>query len=504
MALETAIRNPERYFSILAELIKYEGVILDESNLLTIVTDLYKKELVGSGDVDLSLSDDEIRQRVIEVNSSRNGDGGFPKGVGARFWTYMRTPSEFGLVYARYNKPLKISDTVKQVISSKLAEQEAFAIQAFRGNRRSPYRNVKNDYNFYKFIFKLLKRRQEDGHSLSMEQFVLATFSKNGDIDDCIREIESQKFTGPDEVFAYLQKHIGITTKVQTVTRDYPDVVVRMLVIMGMISIKYTGIKLIQLNQNKIDFFNSLLEATPAISDSAKDDALIFFNALNTEDTNLFSIVEISRKEDIIEGSEYTAQLTGLIEQYSLNLEDIANELQLLSRNQGSLFKEISAPLRLEFFTAMLIAAVYGNKFQIRPNYKADHEGKPYSHAPGGGGDIDIFSSDTYWLVEVTLIQNRQQQQQNSETTTVFRHMTANTELNDRSHKYLTFIAPRVHDDTQEFFEHATVKNRSRSIMFGSYSIPQFVGVTRAGQNLTDMEEQTRAIVDKFKAALDL
>ncbi len=46
-------------------------------------------------------------------------------------------------------------------------------------------------------------------------------------------------------------------------------------------------------------------------------------------------------------------------------------------------------------------------RFAIRPNYKADHIGKPYSHAPGNKGDIEIFSKQIYWLIEVTLIRNK-------------------------------------------------------------------------------------------------
>lgn len=501
MALETAIRNPERYFSILKVLLKYDDTVLNDDNLLTIVTDFYKQGLVESSEVDLSRDDSSIRSQVERVNSSRNADGGFPKGYASRFWTYMRTPSEFGFVYARYNKPLKVSDIVKRVMSGELDEQEAFAIQSFKGNRRSPYRNVSNDFNFFKFIYELLKRRQDAGHSLSVEQFTLAMFSRDGDVDAMLAEIEANKFSGPEDVFRYLLSEYGINTRINTVTRDYPDVVLRMLLITGMISIKYTGVKLIGLNQNKIEFFNKLLVETTPISDSAKEHDTEFYNEMNSGLEPLREIAIEEREVDVIEGSEYTSKLLALIEQYSLTRDLIVSELSNLTRGRMVLFKEMSPPLKLEFYIAILVALAYGEELEIRPNYKADHEGKPYSHAPGGGGDIDIFNESLYWLIEVTLIQNRQQQL-NSETTTVFRHMTTNAEFADRASKYLSFVAPHVHEDTQSFFEHATVSNRSRGIHFGSYNVDKFISITKDKKNFEDMKQQTEDIVSRFMSSL--
>lgn len=497
MALETAIRNPERYFSILKVLLQYEGVTLNDENLLTIVTEFYKQGLVESSDVNLADNDEAIRSQVKRVNSSRNADGGFPKGYAARFWTYMRTPSEFGFVYARYNRDLKVSELVKNVIKGELDEQEAFAIQSFRGNRKSPYRNVSNDYNFFKFIFELLKRRQLAGHSLSIEQFTLTMFSRDGNVDDMLSEIDENKFTGPEDVYEYLQSAYDVNTKIKTVTRDYPDVVIRMLLITGMISIKYTGIKLIGLNQNKIEFFNKLSAETTEVSDTAKENDLEFYKEMNQGLGSLSELAIDERDTDVIEGSEYTSKLLTLIEQYSMSKELVLSELKNLSSGRTVLFKEMSPPLKLEFYISLLVALSYGEELEIRPNYKTDHEGKPYSHAPGGGGDIDIFNDGLYWLIEVTLIQNRQQQL-NSETTTVFRHMRTNEEFSNRDEKYLSFIAPYVHEDTQNYFEFETFRNRSDKIKFGSYDIDRFIEATMSKSNFVDMASQTQEILAKF------
>ena len=110
MAFETAVRNPERYIVILKAVSEFEGTVLNDENLLNIVCKLYIEGIVTSKDIIVcdktKISD--IREKVKEVNSTRRADGGFPSGFAARFWTYMRTPSEFGFVFAQYNEPFKL------------------------------------------------------------------------------------------------------------------------------------------------------------------------------------------------------------------------------------------------------------------------------------------------------------------------------------------------------------------------------------------------------------
>lgn len=95
MAFDTAIRNPERYRHILQVLVPFEGQVLDDEVLLNIVSTLYLKGLVSSRDVIIDENqteiDDVLKQQVKNVNATRKGDGGFPKGYAARFWTYANT-----------------------------------------------------------------------------------------------------------------------------------------------------------------------------------------------------------------------------------------------------------------------------------------------------------------------------------------------------------------------------------------------------------------------------
>src|SRR3989344_8697793 len=188
MAFETAVRNPERYLRILSVVKDYENRILDDSCLLEIVSNLYLVgEFTGEGiEVSKTTTIKDIKDIVIRINSTRKADGGFPEGYASRFWTYMRTLSELGMVYARYNEPFKISEIAKMLIKGEIDEQEAFSIQAMRYNRKSPYRNVSNDFNFFRFVLKVLFSLREKGKSLGYEQFVPLMFSKNGEVAECL------------------------------------------------------------------------------------------------------------------------------------------------------------------------------------------------------------------------------------------------------------------------------------------------------------------------------
>ena len=158
LAFETAIRNPERYKGLIQKLIIYKNELLNDEKILEILCDLYFSGEVKSNDVTINedSTPKSIKDQVIFVNRTRNADGGFPKGYQSRFWTYMRTLSEFGFVYARYNKPFKFSAIAIMLSDEKLDEQESFSIQAMKYNRKSPYRKVLNDFNYFRFIIEVL------------------------------------------------------------------------------------------------------------------------------------------------------------------------------------------------------------------------------------------------------------------------------------------------------------------------------------------------------------
>ncbi len=508
MAFETAVRNPERYLEIFTALKEFDGTILNDENLLKIVSHLYLNKIVTSDDVvvDETTTIDDIKDHVAKVNKSRRADGGFPSGYASRFWTYMRTPSELGFVYARYNKTFKFSTIAKKLIEGKIDEQEAFSIQAIKYNRKNPYRNVTNDFNFFSFILKVLIKLKEKGKSLSYEQFIVAMFSEKGDVNDFINIINNNNFKDFSSAFDFVKKNYNLTTNEKTATKDYPDVVRRVFIISGFVSIRYSGKKLIQINENKLKYINELLKYEFSLTEEEKTDSIKYFNKLETKNDKLLSLISKYRKEDIIKGSEYVNKIFDIIENYKINEEIIIKSIDKIGSKKAIIeeFKEIPDPLKLEFYISILIALKYGKEFSIRPNYKADHIGKPYSHAPGNKGDIEIYSDDIYWLIEVTLIRNKTQQL-NNETTSVIRHLFSNEEISNRLNKYLSFVAPFIHMDTKRFFDISIVmaKKDNYKVNLKPYSLKEFVETTLKRENFKDMENYTRNVFKEFRENLN-
>jgi len=508
MAFETAVRNPERYIDIFTALKDFDGVVLNDKNLLKIVSHLYLNKIVSSDEIEINevTTIDDIEDDVIEVNSSRNADGGFPKGYAARFWTYMRTPSELGFVYARYNDTFHFSTLAKKLINREIDEQEAFSIQSIKYNRKNPYRNVSNDFNFFRFLLNVLLELRKKGKSLSYEQFIVAMFSKNGNVKEFLKILKDNKFKNFEDAYNFVVKNYDVTTKFKTVTRDYPDVVRRVLIISGFISIRYSGKKLIQINENKLNFIKELLAFEFNLTDEEKLDEKKYFKKLDSKNNELLALIEKLRIEDKIEGKAYLNKIFSIIKTYKIDEKVVVESINKIGSRRTVIeeFNEIPEPLKLEFFISILIVLKYGNEFAIRPNYKADHIGKPYSHAPGNKGDIEMFSEEIYWLIEVTLIRNKTQQL-NHETTSVIRHLYSNEEFTDRLNKYLSFIAPIIHEDVRDYFNYSIVQSKSKEykVNLKPYPIDDFVDVTLRKENFIDMKNYTKNILDEFRKNLN-
>ncbi len=104
----------------------------------------------------------------------------------------------------------------------------------------------------------------------------------------------------------------------------------------------------------------------------------------------------------------------------------------------------------------------------------------------------------------MTLIRNKTQQL-NNETTSVIRHLNSNEEFKEYSKKYLSFIAPFVHEDTAIFFDFSIVNNISQSlkIFIKPYDLNNFIDITIAKRNFEDMEKYTDKTLNEFRQKLN-
>ncbi len=141
MALEVAVRNPERYEGILKSFAKNEGIVLNDKGILDVYAQLYLDAAVTTSKLSGVKMTKNTIQKWIRENLSHNNEWGFPTGYQAAFTRYLKTLSEFGFIYAQYNQELRLSPIAKALVDGKITLSEAFAVQSMRFWRKSPYRN---------------------------------------------------------------------------------------------------------------------------------------------------------------------------------------------------------------------------------------------------------------------------------------------------------------------------------------------------------------------------
>lgn len=512
MSLEVAVRNPERYEGILRTFAKFEGQKLDDKGILDVYSQLYLDDVITAtalSGIDLTK---EYLKKWIPDNCSHNNEWGYPTGFQAAFTRYLKTLSEFGFIYAQYSQPLKLSAVAKSLVSGKITLSEAFAVQSMRFWRKSPYRRVLNDFNFFEFVMDAMIQLHSTGHRMSYNQFLVALFSDDGDVDDYLKLIKDNRI-GSDVQKAYnlcVSKYSQIdsehakTSKLETAFRDYGNTVFRVLQLTGFVTINYDGIILLSPNENRIGFYNSLKKKSFAITESAKESEDEYFEQVGCFDAEMEQFVQSFREKEIFSTNEYNAKIPNIISSYNLSKDSIEQALVKVSSGETKgkdCFWFIQDPVKFEFLLTLFVYSYYGDKFIYKPNYICDESGIPYSHAPGNIGDIEIYNKEKYWLIEATLIRAKTQQV-NNETVNLFRHI----DTQRKGSKYLTLVAPYIHDDTRMIFNVATVITLMQNRQTQLSSVPQttsdFVDTIKRNNYFADTDSKTRLFIDELKNTL--
>jgi len=513
MSLEVAVRNPDRYEGILKTFAKFEGVILNDKGILDIYSQLYLDEIVSTDELDeLALTDRIVRMWILK-NCTHNNEWGYPTGYQAAFTRYLKTLSEFGFIYAQYNQQLQLSPVAKALVNGKITLSEAFALQSMRFWRKSPYRRVLNDFNFFEFIIDAMIELKKQGHSMSYNQLMVGLFSDDGNVEDYLRLLKENKI-GDDKQKAYalvknkysnIDKNHGIVPKINTSFRDYGNTVFRVLQLTGFINVEYKGIITLTPNESRMPLYRELKARKFSISESAKEDEVEYFKELGSYDSSLESMILSFREKVDHSTAEYNKKIPNIIKSYGLTSAYIEKAL-IKTSNGDTKWKDtfwfIQDPVKFEFLLTLFVYMYYGDDFEYKPNFICDEAGIPYSHAPGNIGDIEIFNEDSYWLIEATLIRSKNQQV-NNETVNLFRHIDETKE----GGKFLTLIAPYIHDDTKLIFNVATIitmiKSNMMNLSSNAQTTAEFINDMKKTSYLGIVQSRTREFVSDIKKQLN-
>lgn len=513
MALEVAVRNPERYEGILKTFAKFEGVVLDDEGILDVYSQLYLDEVVTAEALEGSVLSNKIVRKWIKDRCTHNNEWGFPTGYQAAFTRYLKTLSEFGFIYAQYNQPLRLSSVAKALVNEKITLSEAFALQCMRFWRKSPYRRVLNDFNYFEFIMDSLIALNKEGHRLSYWQFMVSLFSDNGSVEEFLNFIRTHK-VGDDQEKAYnlvvdtysqIDSEHARVSMFNTAFRDYGNSVFRVLQLTGFITVDYSGMLMLSPNEDRLPFYEALKEQRFTVSEDAKEDEDLYFEELGSFDPKLEKLVFQYREGSSEVTADYIQKIPHIIQSYNLTRDSIEQALLKVSSrdNRGKdTFWFIQEPVKFEFLLTLFVYSYYGDKFNYQPNFKCDGAGIPYSHAPGNIGDIEIYNNDLYWLIEATLIRSKNQQI-NSETVNLFRHI----DSTKGGERYLTLVAPYIHDDTKLIFNVASIitliKNNMLSLNSDAQSTDEFVSDMKNNSYFDLVKGRTRCFVSRLTEQLN-
>lgn len=513
MALEVAVRNPERYEGILRTFAKHEGIILDDEGILKVYSQLYLDDVVTTDKLANTILTEDYLYKWIPVNCSHNNEWGYPTGYQAAFTRYLKTLSEFGFIYAQYNQKLRLSPIAKALVNDKITLSEAFAVQSMRFWRKSPYRRVLNDFNFFEFIIDALIELKKRGHRLSINQFNVGLFSEDGSVNDFLKLIEDYKIgDDPDKAYNLVKSKYNAVdvlhskvAKQESAFRDYGNTVFRVLQLTGFITVDYSGILMLSPNENRMDFYKALKAEKFKITETAKDDEEEYFELLGSFDSKLESIIFAYREKEDHSTAEYNTKLSNIISSYGLTKEIIEQSLLKVSSGEKKgkdVFWFIQDPVKFEFLLTLYAYMYFGDSMVYNPNYICDEAGIPYSHAPGNIGDIEIFSNERYWLIEATLIRSKTQQV-NNETINLFRHI----DDSRKGSKYLTLVAPYIHDDTKLIFNVASVITMIQAKMFSLNSLAQttneFIDCIKTENYFGIVKANSRDFIINFKKQIN-
>lgn len=511
MALEVAVRTPERYIDILKTFAKFEGRLLNDVCILDMYIQLYLDSVIDANDLEEENLNREYLKKYIIKHKTHNNEWGFPTGYQAAFTRYLKTLSEFGFIYSQYNEVFSLSPVAKALIADRINLSEAFALQSMRFWRKSPYRRVLNDFNFFDFIFKVIMKREENGKKLSYAQFMVALFSEDGNVDDFIKLIENNKIGNNMDAAYRLVKskydktdneHRGVA-KQETAFRDYGNTVFRVLQLTGFITVDYSGVILLSINKNRLAFLKELQNKNFTITESAQESEREYFEILGSFSNELEELIVSYREQEDMSTADYNQKIPNILSSYGLDKEILADYLVDISsgRKDSRAFWFVQAPIKFELLLTLYLYTCYGDKYAYKPNFKCDDAGIPYSHAPGNIGDIEIYNSTLYWLVEATLIKNKTQQI-NSETVNLFRHISSKA----YKERFLSLIAPYIHDDTELILNVATIISMMEKKEVALYSLPQSTeNFIKSGNNrshINDIKQHSLEFIDTLKNLL--
>ena len=475
LSFSTTMRNPARIADFLKCISPYEGQRLTNEIIFAVAKLLIKRKLYRPVYIsknprlkmilneERDFSDNEVDE-IMQNSPQNHKEAGFDKGWPSRFDTWYKLSMEFGFVYYKMGEPIEISIAGHMLLDAHNENpindekiKNVFLNSLMKYQTNNPFRKNANDNSPLVLLLQVIKLLKDDPEEndvgIFRSELSLIICWPNRDAIALYRKIKElrrrYRFTYGDEVvYEICLGLLGATDnqrnrfKLNQITGEAVDEFIRKMRITGIVSLRGNG-RFIDFNSFEISKIEYVLSNYVDYSNftSKKD----FFEYIGAIDTNVVSLTQVV--DDTVVSDARISTLNQWATEYSK--EDIANELNILSRNgesRNAILRIIDKPTRLEFLTSIALKQHFIN-LDVRPNYHVDDEGLPTFTASGGVADIECYDTDCNSLVEVTLMCARNQA--TNEMPAITRHLQEAIERNPNITQFSILVAPSIHADTK-------------------------------------------------------
>lgn len=430
------------------------------------------------------VADFEKVRYLVGNTLTEHGEKGYMYGWAARFSTQVQLINELGFALIEPGKKIEISPVgnllIKYYVNGKPheenydenAEFSAFLMAFSKYQVNNPWRANTVKMNLLTFFLRTVKLLNEkyNGKGLSIyelpfficwnnnnhEQFVeyIIKFREKYGIQNVPDEIRykycmqllDDSYSEPvfkeasDEFIDKKKKDY----KAEKILKESPDELLRKLRLTQVVSLRGGGY-FVDLNNLESKKIEHIIEQYSDNKDfDTTTDLIEYMDYMGELDTNLsfenevFTDDQISKREDLL-------QMTLLKWANDMTWEDLIKEMSITVTKKISdnkVLHQIDKPTRMEFLVSIIMKKSMKNAV-VKPNYKFDDEGIPFSHAGGNNADIVVNDGNLWANVEPT-ISNARSFQAEHEISSIEEHLFNDIDLTGDRKRFAIFIAPKV------------------------------------------------------------
>lgn len=495
-SINTTIRNPKRNYEFLEAFSKYDGKVMDSTNLYNYLFDLVKKGIYqftnipqnvkAKIELDMELTSSEV---LDAINNNPQATG-----LSGRVMTQLRALKDLSLLSfedtgnKKLDRVIRISKLGKELLNNPENATNIYTKIMLGIHANNPCRvNLLNEARpFLNTLFvinevnKIWKQLGHEPKGILLHEFSVFVLSmKNCDYKNIAREIIKYRNTYKYEINKkyltdYLNNNDILPLEWKSIIRDYPDEVFRKFEMTGLLikhgKFAYTYINFSNYNKSKIDSILDDYKNYSFVKFANPDEYYSYQQNISLPWENsdiikkqivkakagvlnitLDQSLTLEEQEELLDRIFFNQALSKAVSRFDELL--ILKELLILSGTEKgkSQFEDISEPLRLEYLLALIMGKKYGTKGLIS-NIIYNEDGLPLHCAPSSKCDVIYHDENGSYILEPTMQRGRASQM-NSETTNVVRHVKEEEQRTGLSYR-VAMVAPYVHPDVIDFFQY--------------------------------------------------